>query len=207
MSEKIVDFSIDHFVLPVLQDFYDRISSRGINRQDITGLLVRLLTSYFSNPENIKYNEIKQRVWKPGDDTGILIESVGRFRPELAEKRPAILVRPGEWKKIIQGLQSELISTDTYQPNKRYILVIQGSHNIIVVSKNPAETEILSDEVFKFLDLLKIVAPATTPIDFLRVLGISELKPLAEQRTHYYSVIPLTYNISQTYNVSLIVRQ
>jgi len=207
MSEKIVDFSIDHFVLPVLQDFYDRISSRGINRQDITGLLVRLLTSYFSNPENIKYNEIKQRVWKPGDDTGILIESVGRFRPELAEKRPAILVRPGEWKKIIQGLQSELISTDTYQPNKRYILVIQGSHNIIVVSKNPAETEILSDEVFKFLDLLKIVAPATTPIDFLRVLGISELKPLAEQRTHYYSVIPLVYNISQTYNVSLIVRQ
>ena len=200
---RIINFREGGFALPILQEFYDRICDRGINRQDVTGLFVRLLTDYFKNPDNIKYEELKGRVWTPGEDTGILIESIGRFRPELAEKRPAILVRPGEWKKVIQGLQGDMIIEGPYQHERVYVLEVQGGHNIISVSKNPVETELLADEVFKFLDMLKAVLPAMTPIAFFRVVGISDLKALPESKTHFCCVIPVVYHVSQRYNITL----
>jgi len=196
------DFRLGNIALPILQDFYDRVCPKGVNRQDVTGLIHRLLTSYFSNPDNIRNEALKDRVYRRDETTGILIESVGHFRPELAEKRPAILIRPGEWKTVDIGLQNQMINADVYQPTTEYILIVEGTHNIITVSKNPAETEILADEVFKFLNVLRIVIPSVTPISLFRVLGISEPKAIPEQRTHFYCVLPVRYQIQQIFTIN-----
>jgi len=205
MSEPIPsNFSVGNIAIPILQDFYDRVCSKGINRQDITGLLRRLLISYFSNPDNIRNEAIKDRVFKEGEDTGILIEAVGRFRPEIAEKRPAILIRPGEWKVLDLGIQAHLIRGDVFQSGRQYALEVAGTHNIIVVSKTPSETEILADEVFKFFALLRVVLPSITPVPMFKVTGISELKAIAEQKTHFYCIIPVRYHIQHIFSIDFI---
>ena len=49
----------------------------------ITGFLRDLLIRQWANPTNIISPEMKQYVWKEQVNSGILIESVYRYRPDL----------------------------------------------------------------------------------------------------------------------------
>ena len=64
----------------------------------ITGFLRDLLIRQWANPANIISPEMKQYVWKEQVNSGILIESVYRYRPDLVEKRPAIMIKRNAFK-------------------------------------------------------------------------------------------------------------
>ena len=61
----------------------------------ITGLLRDLLVRHFASPLQIEEDDLKHLVWQEGERTGILIESIHRWRGDLVEKRPAVIIKYG----------------------------------------------------------------------------------------------------------------
>src|SRR6516225_10135713 len=69
------------------------ICSKGWRPILITGLLRDLLVRHFSTPLNLTEFDLRKYVWKKDERTGILIESIHRWRGDLVEKRPALILK------------------------------------------------------------------------------------------------------------------
>lgn len=204
MSEDLIFYGFREY-----PEFFDafcrRVRTKGIGPQDVTALLLQLLRSFFSNPDNFKNESLKERVYREGSETGIVIESVGRFTPELAEKRPAIFVKRNEWALQYPGISANKIF-DRQENDApwltRYVIWIAGSHVIITIGKTLAETEVLAEEVFKFLLAIQPLIIESLPFMSFRILGISEPKLLKEGRDHFFTSIVCRYTITESFTMN-----
>ena len=92
--------------------------------------------------------------WKPADNGlnagGILIESITRWQPGTADKRPAIMIKRNKWSWQRQGIGDKL-STNVYEGSTQYVGLWEGSHTLFCMAPSGAETEFLATEVMKFL--------------------------------------------------------
>jgi hypothetical protein len=80
------------------------LCSMGWRPLMITGLLRNLLTRHFSDPLQVEEPDLRHLVWREDVRTGILIESVGRWRGELVEKRPAVIIKKHARQNIRIGI-------------------------------------------------------------------------------------------------------
>lgn len=135
------------------------LCSYGMRPHVMTGLLRQLLITHFSDPNNIEEPRIRRHVetlgtWKPADqgaDTGgILIESITRWLPNTADKRPAILIKRNGWKWLRQGI-GDLSGQNDYTGESKYAGFWEGSHTLFCLCPSGVETEFLTTEVVKFL--------------------------------------------------------
>lgn len=135
------------------------LCSYGMRPHVMTGLLRQLLMTHFSDPNNIEEPKIRRHVetlgtWKPADDGvnsgGILIESITRWLPNTADKRPAILIKRNGWRWTRQGI-GDLSGQNEYTGEKNYAGFWEGSHTLFCLAPNGVETEFLTTEVVKFL--------------------------------------------------------
>jgi hypothetical protein len=78
------------------------LCSYGMRPHVMTGFLRQLLIGHFSDPQNIEEPRIRRHVqeigtWQPSQNGlnsgGILIESITRWTPNMADKRPAVLIK------------------------------------------------------------------------------------------------------------------
>lgn len=119
----------------------------------ITGFLRDLLVRQWSNPLNIISPEMKQYIWKEGPDTGILIESVHRYRADVVEKRPAIMIKRNSFRNMQLGFAGQIFGAGmaAYQNEKgaisRHATIFTGSHTLFCIHKTGASAEILAAEV------------------------------------------------------------
>lgn len=140
----------------------DKISalcSYGMRPHVMTGVLRQLLTAHFSDPNNIEEPRVRRQIeelgaWKPSDNGlnagGILIESITRWQPATADKRPAILIKRNKWawQKIAIG---NMAGVDTLEGSTGYTGLWEGSHTLFCLCPSAAENEFLATEVVKFL--------------------------------------------------------
>ena len=140
-------------------DKVSALCSYGMRPHVMTGLLRQLLIGHFSDPENIAEPRIRRHVqalgaWKPNDNGinngGILIESITRWVPNTADKRPAVLIKRNGWKWQKQSI-GDKVSTNDYTGEVSYSGMWEGSHTLYCLSAAGAETEFLATEVLKFL--------------------------------------------------------
>lgn len=137
------------------------LCSYGMRPHVMTGFLRQLLIGHFSDPNNIEDPRVRRQIktiggWKPTDSglnpSGILIESITRWAPNTADKRPAVLIKRNGWK-----WSSRLIGDKTeinyYTGETSYSGFWEGSHTLFCLAQNGAETEFLATEVVKFLIL------------------------------------------------------
>jgi hypothetical protein len=125
----------------------------------VTGVLRQLLIAHFADANNIEDTLLRQKfldsgAWKIDEnglnDTGILIESITRWTPNSANKRPAILIKRNswEWQKLAIG---DLTGQDYSTGSKSYTGLWQGSHSLYCIAAWGLETELLATEVVRFL--------------------------------------------------------
>lgn len=140
-------------------DKVSSLCSYGMRPHVMTGLLRQLIIGHFSDPNNIEEPRIRRQletlgIWRPSDNGinngGILVESITRWAPQLADKRPAVLIKRNawEWKKEVIG---DLIGQNAYNGTTMYAGFWEGSHTLYCLCPNGAETEFLTTEVVKFL--------------------------------------------------------
>lgn len=137
------------------------LCSYGMRPHVMTGLLRQLLIGHFSDPANIEEPRIRKHVqtlgsWQPSDEelnnNGIVIESITRWSPNTADKRPAVLIKRNGWKWARQGI-GDLSGQNMYTGETSYSGFWTGSHTLFCLAPNGAETEFLTTEVVKFLIL------------------------------------------------------
>lgn len=135
------------------------LCSYGMRPHVMTGFLRQLLIGHFSDPDNIEEPRIRRHVqtlgaWQPTDNGlnagGIMIESITRWLPNTADKRPAVLIKRNSWTWAKQGIGDKVTQND-YTGIVQYAGMWQGSHTLYCLAPSGAETEFLTTEVVKFL--------------------------------------------------------
>jgi len=117
----------------------------GLRPLLITGILRDVLKHHFNTEENIEHPHLREHLWTPGRDTGILIESIHRWREELVEMRPAVIIKRNAMRntRIVRG---DLQGIDG-QGDSNYTTLWVGSHTLFCIHGTGASTENLATEV------------------------------------------------------------
>lgn len=135
------------------------LCSYGMRPHVMTGLLRQLLISHLSDPDNIEEPKLRKHAkdvgpWKSSDvglnDSGFLVESITRWQPNIADKRPAILIKRNSWKWQKLGI-GNISGGNAYTGAQGYTGAWEGSHTLFCLAPNGVETELLTTEVVKFL--------------------------------------------------------
>lgn len=135
------------------------LCSYGMRPHLMTGLLRQLLLQHFADVDNIEEAHIRRQLsllgaWRPSDNGlnqgGILIESITRWQPATADKRPAILIKRNAWRWQRQAIGDKSL-THVYEGAISYAGLWEGSHTLFCLCPSGAEAEFLSTEVVRFL--------------------------------------------------------
>lgn len=187
--------------MSLFDDLKNRFCSGLLTPNDFTAFLRLLLTQHFSNSEQILSEYLKSRLFVEDTNTGIVIESVGAWTPNTAERRPAILLARGEWKRDIMGIGN---GTDysTTGGLLNYYRRITGQHNIICVGKTRAEAEELGMEVFYVLTTLEPLIYENIPKLMFHAMSLSATSRLKEYRDHYACAVGVVYSFTFQFNIS-----
>jgi len=162
----------------------------------ITGFLRDLLVRQWSNSANLISPEMKQYLWTEAKTSGILIESVHRYRADLVGKRPAIMVKRNSFKNMQTGFNGLMqgMGAAAYENEKgaitRHTTLFIGSHTLFCIHGTGASTEILASEVMGHL--IACLWPIRKHLG-LRQFSVTEvgaIQELEESSENY--VVPIT---------------
>lgn len=113
----------------------------------ITGLLRDLLVGHFTQP--LQEADLRHLVWREDERTGILIESIYRWRGDLVEKRPAVIIKQNARQNVRLGIADHLGATD--KGFDRFQTFWVGSHTLFCIHGSGAGADILATEVERML--------------------------------------------------------
>jgi hypothetical protein len=162
----------------------------------ITGFLRDLLIRQWANPLNILAPEFKQYIWSESAASGILIESVHRYRADLVEKRPAIMIKRNSFRNVQTGFSGQIFGggVAAYENEKgaisRHTTLFAGSHTLFCIHGTGASTEILATEVMTHLMACLYPIRLHLGLRQFSVTDVGAIQELEESSENY--VIPIT---------------
>jgi hypothetical protein len=179
--------------------FVNRLSSvcDAIGKaQVMNGLFRSLMTDHFSVATWLEEPILRKLVWREGTDTEILIENHFSWRPELANARPAIIIRRNAWASTPQGIGGDLRQgqpVDT-EGNYHYLVRWVGSHTLFCIAPTGAMAELLGTEVKRELGGFGPLIRETMSLLRFRVTQYGEVSRLEEAQENL--VVPVTVGYS-----------
>lgn len=177
----------------LLPDVLDLYCSYNMRVRLLTGWLMSLLRAHFSSLDRIEEKELIKLIWtKDVATSGILIESIFKFTPEIVGKRPAIIVKRG-------GLQNQRLAIgDSAGTNSEadgeFTTFWVGSLTCYCIGQSGQIAEILATEVARELTQFATVILATFKLQKFQVTAIEDPQPLREA-THN-CVVPVVIGIA-----------
>jgi hypothetical protein len=170
----------------------------------LSGIFRDILSRHFISADNIEDPQLKHLLWQQGDDTGILIESIHRWRPELTEKRPGVIVKRNAYQNIRRGFgdrrQGPPVDKEGYE---HYVTFWTGSHTLFCIGGSGAQAEILGSEVQRELTQFTPVIARSLDIKRLQVQQVGAVAELEEGQENF--VVPIT--VGYTYEERWMIRQ
>ena len=135
------------------------VCSYGMRPHVVTGLLRQLLTAHFADTDNIAEPQLRRKFeqigpWRQDDNgtgnSGISIESITRWNPSAADKRPALIIKRNGWQWSSLGI-GDKSGSNIFEGSTSYTGLWEGSHTIYCLAATGVETELLAIETVKFL--------------------------------------------------------
>lgn len=165
----------------------------------MTGLIRQILIQHFADPENIEDPRLRKQFVdfgsgyrESGDGNAqspILIESVTRWQPNDAEKRPAVLIKRNDWDAhhVVIG---DLAGGNACSGAQHYWTLWYGSHTLFALAQDAAECELLAAEVARLL--LHYGSEVCRELDLMRFM-LTQIGALhqVQEAAEYYAV-PVT---------------
>lgn len=175
----------------------------------LTGFIRDLLIQQWSNPLNILADVNKQYVWKAGADTGILIESAFKFRPEITKKRPGIFIKRNPFKPadvgiggMIQGGGLSAYPTEK-GAHEHYISNYSGSHTLFVVHSSDAAAEMVAFEVIQQMLSFKMALAKQLQLRNFKLGDVGSISQLEEFSESYVVPITVQWSFESVHEVML----
>ncbi len=154
----------------------------------ITGMLRDMLVRHFAEPLAIESKDLRRYVWRDNERSGILIETVHKWKGSLVEKRPAILLKRNAYKNQRVALAD--LSGKNVKGEEEFTVLWVGSHTLFCIHGTGASCEILATEVQRELTQY---APAVRQYLGLHKFAVTEVGAISEveEATENY-VVPIT---------------
>lgn len=159
----------------------------GWQRLLITGMLRDLLIHHFSTPDHIEIPDLRKALWREMPPTGILIESLYRWRGDLTEMRPAILIKPNSYRNVRMGIADRWIKDE--EGNQNYVTLWVGSHTLFCIHGTGASVEILATETQREITQFAPVITRMLDLAKFKVNQVGQISELEEATENF--VIPI----------------
>lgn len=160
----------------------------------ITGLLRDWMIRHFCGNNNVEDADLRDLVWREDERTGILIESLHRWRGDLVEKRPAIIVKCNARQNNRVGIGD--YAGSTAQGDELFETFWIGSHTLFCIHGSGASVEILATEVQRELTQFSSKIRQYLGLNHWQVTEVGEVAEVEEARESF--VIPV--NVGWTYS-------
>lgn len=121
-----------------------------IRPASLTRAFLNILRNYFTKPNLLRTERFRKK-YNQGvtieQQTNVLIVTPFAWRPDIADQRPAIVVRRLEWRPHRMGLSDGQIRYKEHKPFAEFIVGYSGSHVILCHSRESGEVDMLVEEV------------------------------------------------------------
>lgn len=170
----------------------------------MTGFLLQYLQSHFQDPRSLEQLNLFGQpgdpltptgsLHGPGPDTPVVVESVTRWRPDLTDKRPAVVVARQAWTSQRIGVSDQLyFGTANPDGSIDYCRLLAGSHILFCIHRGGAMAEMLAAEVSaEMTGFAQEIRKALGLMTF-GVAGVDKLMKLEEPREHYAVPVTIAY--------------
>lgn len=176
----------------------------------MTGFLCQYLQSHFQDPLSLEQINL---FGNPGDtltadgplhtdgpETPVVIESITRWRPDLTDKRPAVVIARQDWTTQRLGIADRLYSgTIESDGSITYCKLYTGSHTLFCVHRNGAMVEMLAAEVDNEMGQFAQSVREELGLMTFGVAGAGKLFKLEEPKEHYAVPVTVAYVCQRTW--------
>jgi hypothetical protein len=170
----------------------------GLQPLMITGFFRDLLTRHFQS-ENIQSRDLANYIWRDDMTTGILIESIHRWRGDLAEKRPAILIKRNQYSNTRMTVGDQA-GTDA-QGNRQYVTWWTGSHTLFCIHASGASAEVLATEVQREITQFAPVILQTLGLFRLVVTDVGAISEIEEAKESFVIPVNVTWAYQEFWTI------
>lgn len=163
----------------------------------MSGAIRQILLQHFADPQNVmsaslrKYLE-QEGAWTGDEKTSLYIETLARWRPELTEARPAIILKEGDWTLQRMGI-GDRVGADMRTGAVEYGSFWNGTHAIFALGGEGAETQVLAAEIAKLLVWFGPVIMDQLELHRFLVTGLSGLHAVQETTENYVAAVSVGY--------------
>ena len=154
----------------------------------LQGFFRDVLISHFSDANFIEMPDLRKLIWRKDPPTGILIESVQRWRGDLTEKRPAVIIKRNAYKNLRVTI-GDKAGTDE-EGNDNYVTFWVGSTTLFCIHGSGASVEILATEVAREFTQFAPIFTKMLGLHKLQVTQVGEIGELEEATEGF--VVPIT---------------
>lgn len=154
----------------------------------ITGLIRDWMTKHFAGPLSAEEPDLRNLIWQEGVRTGMLIESIYRWRGDIVNKRPALIIKQNARQNVRYGIDDAMGINGHGTP--RFATHWVGSHTVFCIQGSGASAEILATEVQRELTEYAHPLRASLGLALWQVTEVGEIAEVEEARESF--VIPVT---------------
>lgn len=170
----------------------------GLQPIMITGFLRDLLIRHFQEG-NIESKDLQRYVWRDDLTTGILIESIHRWRGDLAEKRPAILIKRNQYSNTRMTIGDQ--AGEDQQGNRQYATWWTGSHTLFCIHASGASAEILATEVQREITQFAPVLIQTLGLFRLMVTDVGAISEIEEAKESFAIPVNVAWSYQELWKI------
>ena len=190
------------------EDFVRKLSalcSYGLTPLVVQGALRQVLIQHFADSRNILSASLRKQLerdgaWRESNENGVLIESLHRWRPELTEARPALILKAGAWRWQRQAI-GNFIGADVRSGRQTFHGVWIGSHTIFALAKEGAEAQVLAVEAMKCLTWFQGEIAQSLGMLRFSPAAIGEVSVLQESTENYVVPLSVAYVVPETWSL------
>ena len=168
----------------------------------LTGLIRNQLTAHFASELTIEEPDLRQHIWRENELTGILIESIHRWRGDLVEKRPAVIVKRNGRHNLRLTIGDKAGTTERgFQKYQTHWL---GSHTLFCIHGSGAGVEVLSTEVQRELTQFAPVLVGNLPgLERFQVTEVGGIAEMEEAQETFVVPVTVGWAYSETWELQL----
>ncbi len=177
----------------------DNLCSLGQRPYLMTGGLVQAMRQHFAARDLIADPVLKECVWTPEQDSGIVVESITRWLPDVSNRRPAIVVKRNDFSVLSLGINDELQGWYSADGNEYYTTFLRGSHTMFCLANEAGECERLGCEVYReFIQFGGVLRRYLQLLKF-KVAECGQLSRLEEAAGGYAVPVSVAYAFEESW--------
>jgi hypothetical protein len=171
----------------------------------MTGIIRQIFLQHFVDVNQVINGNLRDflkdnGVWSEGPESGLYIEALDRWKPEETEKRPAVLIKEGDWTYTRRGIGDAM--GNTYRDGVHYYGGFwKGSHTMFAVANQGAQTQLLAMEIAKLLLWYSPVIMEQMELHRFMMVQIGALSALKEATENYVVPVSVAYVSQETWSL------